>query len=300
MPFIEQEFHIKDKVKLISFLQDKLQYNQKQAQKCIDKGRVKIDNKVFLDKSGYVYGDIKISVFKEQDIGLCPIFSTKDFAIFDKPEKLLVHPKGRFYHHSLLDSIRFHLNGEANPINRLDSETSGILLVAKNKNAEIDLKKMFEKKAIKKEYLACVNGKIEDCTIDLKIKEQDKSKDLGIKSIVSNDGKEAITEIKLISYVKSHNISLIKATPITGRTHQIRLHLSHIGHRILGECLYGVDDCYARDYLDSKLNDDDRTKLFGSNRLMLHSQTLRFTYKGIDYILSSKMDFKMDIITLLK
>lgn len=291
MPFIEQEFHIKNKIKIIKFLQDTLNYTQKQAQKCVDKGRIKIQDKPFFDKSAFVYGDIKISIFKEQDIGIRPIFSTKDFAIFDKPEKILIHPKGRFYHHSLLDSIRFHLGKEANPINRLDSETSGILLVSRNKNSEIELKQMFEEKCIKKEYLAFVFGKISDCIINLKIKEQDKNKDLGIKSIISNDGKESITKIKLIAYHKDKNISFIKALPITGRTHQIRLHLSHIGHRILGECLYGVSDCYARDYLDSKLNDDDRIKLFGAKRLMLHSQKLDFVYKNVRYILSSKMDF---------
>lgn len=294
MPFIEQKFHIKDKIKLISFLQDTLNYTQKQAQKCVDKGRVKIKDKPFLDKSAFVCGDITISIFKEQDIGISPIFSTQDFAIFDKPEKILIHPKGRFYHHSLLDSIRFHLGKEANPINRLDSETSGILLVSKNKNSEIELKKMFEEKCIQKEYLAFVFGKINDCIINLKIKEQDKSKDLGVKSIISNDGRESITKIKLISYFENKNISFIKALPITGRTHQIRLHLSHIGHRILGECLYGISDCYARDYLDSKLNDDDRLALFGASRLMLHSQRLDFTYKNVRYILSSKIDFNIN------
>ena len=293
MPFIEQEFYIKDKIKLIAFLQDTLNYTQKQAQKCVDKGRIKINNKIFLDKSAFVCGNITISIFKEQDIGINPIFKTKDFAIFDKPEKLLIHPKGRFYHLSLLDSIRFHLGKNANPINRLDSETSGILLVSRNKNSEIYLKQMFEEKAVKKEYLAFVFGKIDNCTINLKIKEQDKSKDLGIKSIISNDGKESITKIKLISYNKDKNISFIKALPLTGRTHQIRLHLSHIGHRILGECLYGVNDCYARDYLDSKLNNDDRIKLFGASRLMLHSQKLDFLYSNVRYILSSKMDFNI-------
>ena len=81
----------------------------------------------------------------------------------------------------------------------------------------------------KKEYLAFVYGKIDNCTINLKIKEQDKNKDLGIRSIISNEGRESITKIELISYDKNKNISFIKALPITGRTHQIRLHLSTLG-----------------------------------------------------------------------
>ncbi len=291
MPFVEKTFHINKQIKLISFLQKNLNYTQKQAQKCIDKGRVKIGNQIYLNKSGYVYGEIKINIFEEKNIGLKPIFSTEDFAIFDKPEKLLVHPKGRYYHYSLLDSIRFHCGKDANPINRIDGETSGIIIVSKNKNSEIELKRMFENKLIKKEYLAYVEGRISDCIINLKIKEQNKNKDLGIRSIIANNGKEAITKIELISY--SNNTSLIKITPITGRTHQIRLHLSHIGHRIIGECLYGVKNCYARDYLDSKLTNQDRIRLFGADRLMLHSQRLYFKYKNINYILSSKMDFNI-------
>ena len=293
MPFIEKEFYIKDKIKLITFLQKRLNYTQKQAQKCVDKGRVTFENRIFLDKSAFVCGKIKISIFEKQDIGIKPIFWTKDFAIFDKPAKILIHPKGRFYHHSLLDSIRFYLGNNANPVNRLDSETSGILLVANNKLSEKILKKIFEEKRVKKEYLAFVYGKIDNCTINLKIKEQDKNKDLGIRLIISNEGRESITKIELISYDKNKNISFIKALPITGRTHQIRLHLSHIGHRILGECLYGVDDCYARDYLDSRLNDEDRVKLFGAKRLALHSQRLDFTYNDVRYVLSSKVDFNI-------
>lgn len=291
MPFVKQKFHINTPTKATIFLQNNLNLSQKEAQRIIDKGRIFVDGLPFRQKAGILSGDIWMSRFEPKDLGIKPIFKTQDFAIFDKPPKLLVHPKGRFYHLSLLDSIKFHFGSDANPINRLDSETSGILLVSLNKQSEIILKKSFETRNVQKCYLAFVYGKIQNCIIDLNILEQNKNKDLGIRSIVSLEGKKAITKIECIHYDKKNNISFIKAYPITGRTHQIRVHLSYIGHRIVGECLYGIDDKYARNYLDKMLDDKTRKEIFGASRLMLHSERLEFTYKNTKFIIKSKMDF---------
>lgn len=292
MPFIKQKFFIKEPIKAIKFLKENFNLTQKEAQKIIDKSRIYMNGKAFLDKSGHLSGNIEFDRFKGQALGIKAIFKTRDFALYDKPQKLLVHPKGRFYHISLLDNIKFDFGDAANPINRLDFETSGILLVSLNKQSEIDLKKIFETRQVKKLYVAIVFGKIKNCIIDLNILEQDKSKDLGIRSIVHKAGKRSISEVKLIYYDKITNISLIKIKPITGRTHQIRIHLNHIGHRILGECLYGINDNLARDYLNCKINENQRKELFGAERLMLHSQNIEFEYKNIRFNLSSKINFK--------
>lgn len=293
MPFIKENFYLKDKIKAIRFLQDRLGVSLKEAQKIIDKGRISLNNKVFLDKSGYLLGEVNLSYFKPLDLNLKPIFQTSDFAIFDKPADLLTHPKGRFHHISLLDSARYMLGKEANPINRLDKETSGILLVSKNKQSEIKLKELFAAREVKKSYLAYVEGRLKSCTIDLAIRLQDRSKDLGIRSIISKHGKEAITKIELISYDSIKNISLIRAIPLTGRTHQIRLHLSHIGHRILGDSLYGVNDALARAYLDKEIKESERVKLFGASRLMLHAKSLEFCFLNVRYNIHSKMPFEV-------
>ncbi|RAX54856.1 hypothetical protein CCY99_01505 [Helicobacter sp. 16-1353] len=295
MPFIKQKFHIKYPIKATLFLQQNLHLSQKDAQRIIDKGRIFINDKSFKEKAGILFGDIWINRFRAEDLGIKPIFKTKDFVVFDKPPKLLVHPKGRFYHLSLLDSIKFYFGDNANPINRLDFETSGILLVSLNKQSEIILKKSFEKREVKKIYLALVYGKIGDCVIDLNILEQNKKKDLGIRSIVSPNGKKAITKIEAIKYNQTHNTTLIKAYPITGRTHQIRVHLNHIGHRIVGECLYGVDDTHTRDYLNKTFDEKKRKEIFGADRLMLHSKQIEFIYKNTRFIISSNMDFENGI-----
>lgn len=293
MPFIKEKFYLKESIKAILFLQNTLNIDLKTAQKMIDKRRVELNNEIFSNKAGKLEGEVSISRFVPQDLGLKPLFQTKDFAIFDKPPKLLTHPKGRFQHISLLDSVRFELGNSANIVNRLDSETSGILLASRHKQSEIKLKTMFENKEIQKEYLAYVFGKIKDCKIESKIKEQDKRKDLGIRSKISTNGKYSITIIKLIFYNSKKNISLIKAIPLTGRTHQIRLHLSHIGHRILGECLYGIDDNLARDFLDGEIKEDEREKFFGASRLMLHSNRLIFNYNETRFNIVSKAKFNI-------
>ena len=254
------------------------------------------------------------------------------------------HPKGRFSHASLLDSIRFYLGANANPINRLDSETSGLILVSKNKKSEVVLKRRFEMREVEKTYIAVVFGRIDidnlaqkfgdsslrnlrskskqstqnqtddyfaslvnpaDChdflqksrndemdfIIDLPLKEGQKGTDLGIRSIIDKNGRFAQSAIKILHYDSARNITHLKVMPKTGRTHQIRAHLAHIGHRILGETLYGLEDKNARDFLDGKISSEVRTQIFGANRLMLHAQSLRFAYNDNEFLICSKMPF---------
>lgn len=307
MPFIKETFTLQTPQNAIVFLQKELHLTQKEAQKFIDKGRVEHNGVIFTQKAGILQGKVTISHFKPQDLGIKPIFETCDFACFDKPPKLLSHPKGRFYHLSLLDAIRFLYGKNANPINRLDSETSGILLVSKHKKSEVILKNMFEKKAIEKCYLAVVFGKVclknlaqksgititspSTFLISLNIKEGKMGGDLGIRSHICKNGKVAQTMIKIISYCDSSDRTFLKIYPLTGRTHQIRVHLVAIGHRIVGESLYGISDNVARDFLDGKIKEAQRAEFFGANRLLLHSQSLRFSYENNDFFIVSKMDF---------
>ncbi len=298
MPFVKQQFYVAYPTKANLFLQNTLHLSVKNAQKMIDKGRVFMEGKAFLQKGGMLSGNIEIISFIPQDLGFGAMFKTNDFAIFDKPAKLLTHPKGRFYHLSLLDNIKFHFGNNANPAHRLDFETSGLVLVSLHKKSEIALKIAFEKRQITKYYKAYVRGKISDMTIDLPILEQDKHMDLGIRSIIAKEGKRAKTEIKSIAYDKHSDTTLILVRPITGRTHQIRLHLAHIGHSIIGECLYGIDDSIARDYLDGKLDDKKRTRIFGADRLLLHAYRLEFNYNDTKFHITSKMDFSYNNMQL--
>ncbi len=380
MPFVREKFIIDSPQKATIFLQKTLQITQREAQKMIDKGRVENNGAVFREKAGFLRGEVVLSHFKAERGEYKPIFETPEFGAFDKPAKLLSHPKGRFSHSSLLDSIRFYFGKDANPINRLDSETSGILLVSKNKQSEIALKKLFMQKCVDKTYFAVVFGQINaehlaqkfgeniiatnlnsqlrhcegfarsnpnqrlnrllrlafgksrndrvdkfviarersdrsnpqksnldsqflcfakndknvDFIINFPLKEGQKGTDLGIRSHIDKNGKVAQTAIKILHYDSARNITHLKIMPLTGRTHQIRAHLAHIGHRIVGESLYGVSDENARDFLDGKINDSERVRIFGANRLMLHAQSLHFFYNDNEFFIKSKMNFAID------
>lgn len=311
MPFIKESFQIHAPQRVIAFLRQILRISMKDAQRFVDKGRVEQNGEVVRDKTRVLQGEVSVSYFKAVDLGIAPIFENADFAAFDKPAGLLSHPKGRFWHFSLLDAVRFHFGGEANLINRLDYETSGLVLASKNKKSEAELKSLFENRAVKKTYLALVEGKVDSANfiIDLPIKEGKMGSDLGIRSRVCEGGKSAQTAVKILHYDCRKNQTLLKVTPLTGRTHQIRVHLAHIGHKIVGDGLYGVSNAKAREFLAQKaqnldsvnknppLRADsqnlhnprcDNAKSAESSaklRLMLHAQSLRFCYKNKDYFI---------------
>ena len=101
-------------------------------------------------------------------------------------------------------------------------------------------------------------------------------------------GKESITIIKPIKYNKEKDLTLIEVIPLTGRQHQIRVHLHSIGYTILGDPIYGIDDVNAENYLNKTLSKEDRFKITGSSRLWLHANYLEFIYKNITYKIYSK------------
>lgn len=165
MPFIKESFQIPAPQRVIAFLRQILRISMKDAQRFVDKGRVEQNGEVVRDKTRVLQGEVSVSHFKAVDLGIAPIFENADFAAFDKPAGLLSHPKGRFWHFSLLDTVRFHFGGKANLINRLDYETSGLVLASKNKKSEAELKSLFENRAVEKTYLALVEGKLDSANL---------------------------------------------------------------------------------------------------------------------------------------
>ena len=105
---------------------------------------------------------------------------------------------------------------------------------------------------------------------------------------VCDDGKESVTIIKPIKYNKEKDLTLIEALPLTGRQHQIRVHLHSIGHTILGDPIYGMDDVNAENYLNKTLSEEDRFEVTKSHRLWLHANYLEFTFKDVSYKIFSK------------
>ncbi len=283
MPFVEEEFEILKPTKALFFVRDVLKCSLKEAQRYLDKQRLK-QNQQAVRKSQMIQGVVRLIHFKPNEKTQALVFETKDFGVFDKPPQVYTHPKGYFYHESLLDCIQSHFGKNAHPAHRLDYETSGLVLAGKTLQSAKDLKVLFMQKKVKKTYLALAHGLVDkDIVIDKPIlTPQNIQKDLRIQSKISPLGKLSTTLVEPLSYNPFLDISLLKITPLTGRTHQIRLHLSSVNHRIVGEGLYGVANEEAREYL--QLKHENNAPL-----LMLHATSLEFEFKGAIHEITSPM-----------
>ncbi len=259
----------------------------KSAQRLLDQGRVESEGRIVHKSERIESGqELNVLIFEPASIGLEPIFVTPHFAVFDKPSKLLSHPRYRNDDHTLLDAARGLFGNDSNCIHRLDFETSGVVMVGRNRKSEAALKGLFENREVQKSYIALASGIIEhEIEIDAPIAiNQDRSV-FKQKSYVSETGKSAQTRIVPLRRIGEN--TLVRAFPKSGRLHQIRLHLHHIGHRILGDTLYGIDAKIASDFLDGHIDEMRRVELFGARRIMLHSVSLEFTYEEIRYVIMS-------------
>ena len=237
-------------------------------------------------KSGY----IKVLVFEPITKGLKPLFQCEHFAIFDKPSHLIVHPTIRSREYTLLDEVRYQFGEEANLVNRIDAETSGLVLVSKNGYADYILKDMFVKKEFVKKYKALVENELkEEIFIEKPIAQSNGL--IKLKMQTSNKGKESSTLIQPISYNKATNQTLVEAIPYTGRQHQIRVHLNSINNRIVGDPIYGLEESFVDKLLNNQIDQNQRIKTTGANRLMLHAYYLEFTFLNRRYIFTSKQKF---------
>ncbi len=291
MPFVKRPFHIEKPIKAFLFLIRKFNFTQGEAQRVISKGRILIDGKSTYDKGGTIEGDIEIVYFEPKSRGAKPIFTTKDFLIYDKPSGVMVHPNTMATEYSMLDEIRSHSGQNANSTHRIDMETSGLLLASRHKDAERFLKGSFERKQIRKQYLAWVRGEVrESFVVEEPISIRSDYSTNKHKVEISQNAKYAKTEFTPLHYDSELNATLIECRPLTGRTHQIRIHLFHVKHSILGDPIYGASFEVANDYLEGKLSKEDRVRETGASRLLLHANSLEFSY-GCDFYIVSKVDF---------
>ena len=288
MPFTLKKHKAIIGKKIQIFLIHELGLDPKIGQRLTSKGRIFDENMNTINTGETIPTEyIYIAVFEGISRGLKPLIEFSDFAIFDKPTNLMVHPISKNTPYSLLDEIRFHFGEDANLIHRIDAETSGLIIVGKNKQSEIVLKDMFQEKKYHKSYLAIARGEIkEEIRIDKGLDREGLV--IGVRMKVCDDGKESVTIIKPIKYNKEKDLTLIEALPLTGRQHQIRVHLHSIGHTILGDPIYGIDDVNAENYLNKTLSEEDRFEVTKSHRLWLHANYLEFTFKDVSYKIFSK------------
>ena len=284
MGFVTKEFEIKDK-KILDFLVKELGFNIREAKRAIDRGRVSINGKRVTEKSFRGSGILKCIVFEPNGYGLKPIFETSHFAVFDKPSGVAIHPKKLANTKSLLDDVRKLYGSNANLVHRLDKETSGLVIASKNKFSESILKQMFQNKEVQKKYLALVKGHLEKTLTIKKPIATNKDEEIKVKVLIHPEGKESVTIIKPIKKIGEN--TLVECIPLTGRQHQIRVHLYSIGHPIVGDPLYGVDNEFADRYLNKLITPKERIKKTGALRLMLHAYKIEFEFMNNKYVITS-------------
>jgi 23S rRNA pseudouridine1911/1915/1917 synthase len=290
MPFVKEKFIVPQNMPAFLYIMREFNYTQGEAQRLICKGRLLVDGKSMYKTGQRIEGEVEIVYFKPISKGIQPIFSNKDFMVFEKPSGVLVHPNTMATEYSMLDEIRAIAGDKANATHRIDMETSGLLLASKHIEAERFLKSSFENKTITKSYLAWVRGKvIDEFEVNAPIAINNDYSQSKHKVYIDSSGKEALTQFKPLKYDASKDITLLECYPKTGRTHQIRIHLFHMKHPIVGDPLYGTSYQVANDYLEGNLSQQDRIKYTGASRLMLHAHTLRFRYKN-DFFIKSKKD----------
>lgn len=268
------ELVIKDAgVRLDKALADLTELTRSQANEAIKKGEVLVNGKVVKAKYAVKEGDEIIYHLPEEevleilaeDIPLEIIYEDQDVAVVNKPQGMVVHPSAGHTSGTLVNALMHHIkdlssiNGVVRPgiVHRIDKDTSGLLMIAKNDNAHRSLAAELKDKKSLRQYLAIVHGNLPNDrgVIEAPIGRSDKDRK---KQAVIAGGRDALTRFKVLE--RFGHYTLVELTLETGRTHQIRVHMAYIGHPVAGDPLYGPK------------------KSLKSNGQFLHAATLGFTH----------------------
>lgn len=251
---------------------DDLDFTRCKVQKLIDKNlilvndkKVKSSYKVQKDDFITITDEVESSDIMPEKMDIDIIYEDEDVIVVNKQSGIVVHPAAGNYNGTLVNGLLYHnkelssVNGNFRPgiVHRIDKDTSGLLLIAKNDKSHANLAEQLKNKTVTRKYIALVDGVInhDTGTIDAPIGRDEK--DRKKMCVTSNNSKDAVTHFKVLERYK--NATLIECVLETGRTHQIRVHMKYINHPVINDPVYGKR----------------KTTAFGQ---MLHAKTIGFIH----------------------
>lgn len=272
-------------------------------QKLIRSGSVFVNHKKIIkpahrlsdgDKLIVAIPSIKETGIQPEKIPLDIVYEDRDLIVVNKPAGMVVHPTDHGAHVSgtLVNAVLWHcknlsrIGDEKRPgiVHRLDKDTSGLIIVAKNDRSHRALAKQFEERKVEKKYLALLNGhlKPKEGSIEASLlKGREK-----VRISARKKAKYALTHYKVLQYIDQY--TLVEVHIVTGRTHQIRVHFAAIGHPVCGDTQYG----------DTKVN--EKLQELGLNRQFLHAEYIKFRHPKKNKIIEMRVPLPDELEDILK
>jgi 23S rRNA pseudouridine1911/1915/1917 synthase len=279
-------------IRIDKYLIDKLNISRSKIQKLIESGNITVNGKLI--KNSYIVrvdDEIKINDKIDEELDIKPekmdldiYYEDDDLLVVNKPSGMVVHPALGHTSNTLVNGLLYHCNLSNNDIrpgivHRIDKDTSGLLLVAKNDETHIKLSEMISNREVTREYIALVHGVImhETATVDAPIgRDLTDRKKMAVTEINS---KSAVTHFKVLE--RLNNATLIECKLDTGRTHQIRVHMSYIGYPIVNDPVYG------------------HKKIINNYGQMLHAKYLGFNHPRTNEYLEFDSPLPKEFIDIL-
>ena len=278
-------------------------YSRSKITDWIKSGEALINHKTFKPKdkvSGSEIVELTISQKKNndwlgEDIPLNVVFEDADIIVLNKSVGMVTHPGAGNWSGTLANALLYYEPNlatldRAGIVHRLDKNTSGLMVVAKNEKSQKNLVEQLQTHSVSREYSAIVYGHmVAGGTVDEPIGRDTKDR---VKQAVSSNGREAVTHYRVIDRYQNH--THVKAILETGRTHQIRVHLSHIGYPLIGDPMYGGKLRFPK-----KADEALKEALVNFKRQALHSRKLTLTHPISGKLMSWKAPLPEDMLALL-